>query len=176
MNAIIRVAMLLAVGTSVATAAEPQVRVAASRELKLAVIDSSKASATREAMHQAFATGLGAALSRRCGGHVGVRAKCVGADHAAFNLGAGVYDAVLVVGRGVPDAFRRVDGITLSAQLEQNRRDRGLYFVIANGDAALQEMLAAAFAGALSDEKFLQSFAGSDGKLAAPTGEKVAAQ
>ncbi len=177
MKAIFRVAVLLAMGTSAATAVEPQVRVASSRELKLAVIDTSKVTPARDALHQAFATTLGSALTRNCGGPVGVRAKCVGADYAAFNLGTGVYDAVLIVGRGVPDALRRIDAITLSAAPEQgSRRERGIYLMIGNGDPSLQGMLASAFTGALNDEKFLQALAAYDGKLPVAVGEKVAAQ
>lgn len=178
MNATIRgVVVTLALCAGAAAGAAPQeseIRVASSRELKLAVIDLTKPSSVRDAMHQAFATSLGGSLSRQCGAPVGVRAKCVGVDHAAFNLGTGVYDAVLVVGRTVPDVLRRADAITLSATPEGGKRDRMLYLVIANGDTSLQGLLAAAFTGALNDGKFLESFIALDGKLAAPAGEKVA--
>jgi hypothetical protein len=178
MNAMIRgVIVMLAVGANVAANAAPpesQIRVASSRELRVAVIDSTKASPTRDAMHQAFATSLCASLSRQCGGPVGVRAKCVGVDNATFNLNAGVYDAVLVVGRSVPDTLRRMDVITLSAIPEGAKRDRSVYLLIGNGDASLQGLLAAAFAGAINDGKFLESFAGIATKLALPAGDKVA--
>lgn len=176
MNAHVRMLVLLALCSGVATAVEPQVRVAASRELRLAVIDSTKASPIRDAMHRAFADSLGTALSRQCGGPVGVRAKCVGVDHAAFNLNAGVYDAVLVVGSNVPTALRRVDAITLSAIPENGKRERTLFLLISSGDSSLQGLLAAAFTGALRDDKFLESFAVLDGRIVTPAGEKIAAQ
>jgi hypothetical protein len=175
MNAILRCSLLLAVCCAGASAAEPEVRVAASRGLSLAVVDASKASATREALHQTFAASLSTALGARCGGAVPVHVKCVGADSAAFNLGAGVYDAVLVIGRDVPDALRRVDAITLSASPGVGRRDRALHLVVANGDATLQGFLAAAFTGALADQKFLEVFNGEVAKVATTGGAKVAA-
>lgn len=176
MNATLRFVAVLALCTASVAAVEPQVRVAASRELRVAVIDATKASATRDAMHVAFATSLGESLTKQCGGPVGVKTKCVGVDHAAFNLGTGVYDAVLVVGKGVPDRLRRVDAITLSALPENGKRDRMLYLLIAGGDDTLQGLLAAAFTGALRDGKFLETFANSDGKIVTPAGEKIAAQ
>lgn len=175
MNAALRAGLFVLSILPVASAVEPQVRVAASRELRVAVIDSSKRSEAREAMHQAFAATLGASLTQQCGGHVGVKAASVGADHAAFNLGTGVYDAVLVVGRSVPDVLRRVDGITLQAIPESGRRDRALYLVIANGDASLQRFLEMAFSHVVKDQKFLEQFAGADAKLTIVGGPRIAA-
>lgn len=156
------------------TAREGEIRVAASRELRVAIVDFAKASPTRDAVHQAFSTSLGESLTRQCGAPVGVRAKCVGVDHAAFNLNAGVYDAVLVIGRAVPDALRRIEAITLSAAPDAAKRDRMLYLMIAPGDTALQGLLATAFTGALNDGKFRESFAAADGRATVPAGEKVA--
>jgi hypothetical protein len=151
-----------------------EVRVASSRELRVAIVDNTKASATRDALHQAFTASLGASLSRQCGSPVGVRGKCVSSDHAAFNLNAGVYDAVLVIGRAVPDALRRVESLTLSATPEVSTRDRALFLLIAPGDTSLQGLLATAFTGALSDETFIATFAG-NAPSSAPVGDKVAA-
>lgn len=160
---------------SVVASGEPQVRVAASRELRVAVIDSSKRNDARDAMHQAFASTLGQSLSLQCGGPVGVRTTSVGADHAAFNLGTGVYDAALVVGSSVPSALRRVDGVTLSAIPESGKRDRTLYLVIANGDASLQRLLEAAFTQVVTDRKFLELVAGADVKFAVNGSASLAA-
>jgi hypothetical protein len=161
-------------GVAMAAPPEHQVRVSSSRDLRVAIIDSTKASSTREALHQAFAASLGNSMTRQYGAPIGVHAKCVGADHAAFNLGTGVYDAVLVIGRAVPDALRRSDAITLSAAPETGKRDRMLYLLIRNGDTSLQGLLAQAFTGAMNDEKFLESFAGIPSKLTPASGDKVA--
>jgi hypothetical protein len=178
MNLIFRAgAVLLAVGLSGVAARAgdktSEMRVASSRELRVAIVDSAKPSSTREALHQAFAASLGDSLSRQCGAPVGVRAKCVGTDHAAFNLNAGVYDAVLVIGRAVPDPLRRVESITLSAIPDAAKRDRALYLLIAPGDTSLQGLLATAFTGALNDGKFLETFAGA-GRPGAAGGDKIA--
>ena len=179
MNPTIRaVVITLSICVSVAATAAPQkseIRVAASKELRVAVVDATKSSAVRDAMHQAFAASLSTSLGRQCGSPVGVRAKCVGVDNAAFNLGTGVYDAVMVVGSSVPEVLRRADAITLSASTEAGKRDRMLYLLISNGDPSLQGLLASAFTVALNDGKFLDAFAAADGKLPAALGGKVAA-
>lgn len=177
MNAFLRMALFLTCAVSFGAAAESQVRVAASRGLSLAVVDTNKSSPPREAMHQAFAASLDAALVKQCGGPVGVRAKRVGVDHAAFNLGTGTYDAVLVIGRAIPDQLRRVEAITLSAAPDGAKGERMIYLMIASGDPALQGMLASAFAGAIGDAKFLASLAVAEGRApSTPAGDKIAAQ
>jgi hypothetical protein len=175
MNATFRLGLFLILCSSVNAGGDPQVRVASSRELRVAVVDASKRTDARDAMHQSFAATLGAALTQQCGGPVGVRATCVGVDHAAFNLNAGVYDAVFVVGATVPSSLRKVEAMTLSATPESGKRDRMLYLMIANGDASLQRLLSTAFTQVVADEKFLESFAGADGKAPVTVGKNVAA-
>jgi hypothetical protein len=174
MNAfVIRTGVLLAL-TGFAFAGETQVRVAASTELRVAIVDA-KAGASRDAVHEAFAASLGAAATKQYGAPVGVRGKCVGVDHAAFNLRAGVYDAVLVMARDVPSSLRRTDAIVLSVVPPGAKPDRTLYFLIANGgDGVLQGLLASAFTRALADEKFLETLAIDEGR-ALPDGKKIAA-
>ena len=176
MNAFIRPLGIWFVAiVGLAVAAEPEVRVAANRGLHLAVVATGKTSEARDALHQAFAASLAGSLTQQCKGAVNVRPRRVGADFAAFNLGTGVYDAVLVIGRDVPPALRRADAITLSAVPESGKRDRMLYLLVPNGDASLQGMLATAFTRALSDEKFLQSFAVVDGRAPTAAESKVVA-
>lgn len=174
MNATMRVGLVFLSLFTAAFAAETEVRVASSRGLQLAVVDAAKPSAARDAVHQAFAASLGDAVSKRCGSPIGVRVKCVGADHAAFNLNAGVYDAVLVVAKSLPEGLAKVDGITLSAVPQSGKRDRTIFLIVSNGDASLQGMLASAFATALNDERFLTSFSGNEQKVAVANGTKVA--
>ncbi len=159
---------------SALSAAETEVRVSASRELRLAVVDAGKATPARDALHQAFSAGLSAAVSQRCGAQVGVRAKCVGVDHAAFNLGAGVYDAVLVVGATVPGALRKLEAITMSAAPESGKSGRTVFLIVGNGDESLQALLTGAFAGALNNPNFLELFGGADTKLVIAGGPKIA--
>jgi hypothetical protein len=175
MNAFIRVGLFLTLCLSLGAANDSQMRVAASRELRVAVVDARKRTEARDAMHQSFAATLGASLTQQCGGPVGVRATCVGTDNAAFNLNAGVYDAVFVVGTAVPTSLRKLDAILLSATPESGKRERMLSLVIANGDATLQRMLTTAFSEVIVDEKFLESFASADGRAAVTVGKNVAA-
>lgn len=168
---ILRLGLLLALAGGSVSAAEPQVRVAASKELRLAVVDTNKSSEARDAMHQAFAASLGRMLTQQCGAPVGVRAKRVGADHAAFNLNAGVYDAVLVVARDMPASLRRSNAMVLSAAPDGSK----LHLLIAEGDPGLQGLLAGGFARALNDQIFLAQLAVAEGRPAASAGEKIAA-
>jgi hypothetical protein len=139
-----------------AAAADPQVKVASSRELKVAVVDFSKATPARDTMHQAFAIGLGEALSARCGGQVGVRVKCVGPDHAAFNLDAGVYDAVLVLDNSLPRQLVMSGYSRLVATLPLGKAERKLYFIFNPSDATLAELLTASYPIAINAPRFIQ--------------------
>lgn len=173
MNALVSRAAVLFALVGFAFAGETEVRVAASSELRVAIIDAGKAGPVRDAMHEAFSAGLGAAMTKQCGAPVGVRGKCVGLDHAAFNLRAGVYDAVLVMAREVPAPLRRADAVVLSALPAGAKPERTLFFLIPNGDGVLQGLLASAFTRALADEKFLETLAIADGR-ALPNAEKIA--
>src|SRR5688572_8527641 len=92
MKTIIRGSVLFCLlSATFAAASEATVTVAATRELRLAVVDASKATASRAASHEAFAVSLGEAVSGQGGPEIGVKVKCVPADQAAFNLTNGVY-------------------------------------------------------------------------------------
>ena len=121
----------------------------------------------------ARANSLGEAVSKQCGGTIGVRFKHVGADNAAFNLGTGVYDAVLVVSGSLPRALMISDVSRLSAILGAGKSERKLYLVFGNGDAALADLLSASFSVALNNQKFLDTLNDGDGN-SAPAGEKLA--
>ncbi len=159
---------------SLATATEKAVQVDASRGLRLAVVDVSKATKARDALHAAFGDSLSEAISERCGGKVGVRVKCVSADSAAFNLGTGVYDAVLVVNSALPRPLMISGVARLNATLGEGRGEKKLYFVFGEDDATLAGLLAAAFPVAVNSRKFLDAvndpnggLGGAGGKLAA---------
>ena len=81
MNTLFRISLILGFfSVSVARSAESTVTVAGSRELRVAVVDGSKASALRDAAHTAFAASLSDAIRRQGGGEIGVRAKAAGTD------------------------------------------------------------------------------------------------
>ena len=86
MNTLFRSCLLfVSIFVTLVAAEESTVTVAGSRELRLALVDSAKATAARDAAHSAFAVGLGKAVSNQ-GSEVGVKVKCVSADQAASNL------------------------------------------------------------------------------------------
>ncbi len=141
----------------VAPAAETPVRVAASRELRVAVVDTTKATPARDALHQAFATALADAVGERSGSPLGVRVKLVGADQAAFNLEAGVYDAVFVPSHALPRPLLGSTVARLSAKRGAGDKEKNLFLVYNPGDAKLAELLAVSFPAALDTPKFLQA-------------------
>lgn len=146
--------------TLCSASAESAVRVAASRDVALAVVATGRSSTERNQLHDTFALCFRAALTQECGKEVGVQPKSVGADHAAFNLGTGVYDAALFIGRSLPEALRKADATILSAFPDKTRPDRKVHLLVGNGDPRLQAMLAGAFSTALHDERMLASLAG----------------
>ena len=167
MNAVLRVGLFWAVaGACLARADENVVRVDAPRELRLAVVDSARPSAARDEVYAAFAQTLSDALSAKCGDHVGVRAKRVNADHAAFNLGTGVYDAVLVLGHGLPRPLMISEVNRLSATLGAGKNESKLFLIFGRGDAGLANLLTATFSVALTADKFLNALDGPGPKIA----------
>lgn len=177
MNAIIRGSFLLSfLVVTVATAAQSTVQVAGSRELRLAVVDSARATSARDATHSAFAVGLGRAVSGQEGSEIGVNIKCVSADLAAFNLSNGIYDAVLVLTGSLPRALMTSEVTRLNATLGDGRSEKKIYLVFNNGDQTLAKILSASFSVAMTDSNFLDAIDGFGSRLAeANTGAKVAA-
>jgi hypothetical protein len=177
MNVIIRGSFVfLCLCASVALGAPSTVNVASSRELRLAIVDSSKATPVRDASHAAFALCLGQAVSRQGGGEIGVKVKCVSADHAAFNLGTGVYDAVLVLTGSLPRPLMISDVSRLSGTLGSGRNEKKVYLVFGTGDETLARVLTTSFAQALTDNRFLDAVDGISTRIASVgDGSKVAA-
>jgi len=178
MNAIIRgglAILFLCACARTAVATEATVRVAASRELRLAVVDSGKPSIARDALHAAFGKSLGDAVSKECGSAIGVRVKCVSADNAAFSLGNGAFDAVLILNGSLPRALMISDVTRLNATLGTGKDEKKVFLIFNNGDATLAHLFSASFAIALTDNKFLDSVDTVDAKLAVNGGSKLAA-
>lgn len=158
-------------------AADLKVRVQGSQELRLAVVDSSRNTAARDALHQAFANGLAAAINQGGGQPITVKVKAVNADHAAFNLGTGVYDAVLAMGTSLPRPLILSDTMRLTATLNTTKGERKAFLIFGQADEGLAKVLTAAFAPAITDRKFLDALDGGFEQLAAADGgSKVAAR
>lgn len=175
MKTLIRSSVLFCLLGAFAFAADA-VKVAGSRELRLAVVDTAKSSATRETAHAAFAASFSEAIAKLCGEKIGVKVKCVSADHAAFNLGTGVYDAVLVLGTSLPRPLMISDVSRLSATLGAGKTERKAYLIFNNSDEGLAKVLAGSFEPALTSDRFLDALDGKAGQLAgAAGGSQVAA-
>lgn len=176
MNAVMRFGMvgLSLFLTSGLGAAQPCMQVQGSRDLRVAIVDSSRKSAAREALHEAFAKSMSAAMTKACHGTVVVKIKCVNPDHAAFNLGTGVYDAVLVIGRSLPRPLMLSEVTRLEATLGAGKEERKAYLIFGDGDQRLGDLLAASFASALGNDQFLNAFDVESGHVPAG-GAKIAA-
>ena len=177
MNAIIRVSLLFSfLLVTVATAAQSTIQVAGSRELRLAVVDSAKATSARNAAHAAFAVGLGRAVSGQEESEIGVNINCVSAEQAAFNLSNGLYDAVLVLTGSLPRAFMTSEVTRLNAMLGSGKSEKKIYLIFNNGDQTLAKILSDSFSVAMTDSNFLEAIDGFSNRIAqADTGAKVAA-
>ncbi|MEO7597298.1 MAG: hypothetical protein ABIV50_00075 [Opitutus sp.] len=177
MNAFFRTGLILiSVFASVARGTESTVKVAGSRELRLAVVDTSKSSSLRDSAHAAFAVSLSDAIRRQDGVEIGVRAKCVGADNAAFNLGTGIYDAVLVLTGSLPRQLIMSEALRLNGTLGSGKSEKKVYLIFNPGDETLAKLFLSSFAVALTDNKFLDALDGvTEGLASTTSGSKVAA-
>jgi hypothetical protein len=177
MNAFLRISFLFSIfSVAVSHATEATVQVAGSRELRLAIVDGSKATTSRDLSHSAFAASLGQAVSAQDGSEIGVKVKCVNADQAAFNLSNGIYDAVLVLTGSLPRALMTSDVTRLNATLGDGKTEKKVYLIFNNGDQTLAKILASSFPAAMTDTKFLDALDGVGRRIAtADTGSKLAA-
>jgi hypothetical protein len=161
---------LLMLGFGVVLRAAPAtgLRVEASRDLQLVVVDTSRPSNQRAAIHDTFASGLSQAITRRCGGEpIGVQLTETDAKEAAKRLEMGATEAVLVIGGELPNVLQTRVVMVFSGMPDSSKSDRRLYLVVGTSDPTLQGVLAVAFSSALTDQRFLAALTGAAGKLAA---------
>lgn len=168
MNAFLRVGFVAALLTGCGLFAAPQtVKVSSTRGLRLAVVDPLR---SRDSVYAAFAKTLSTAVTAKCGEEITVQAKRVSADHAAFNLGTGVYDAVLVLGP-LPRALMISDVMRMNATLGSGKNEKKAFLIFNTGDETLSKLLSASFTAAITDPKFLDAL---DGGLDPTNGPKLA--
>ena len=161
MNAVTRfgIAALFLIGTCIVIAGGTANGDATPRIVKVAIVDNCRDPAVRDATHVAFALSLSDAMSKARGSAVSVKIKCVNADHAAFNLGAAVYDAVFVLAPSLPRPLVLSDVTRLSATLGAGKNEKKAYLVFGALETALGDQLAASFGSALADDRFLAAYA-----------------
>lgn len=178
MNASLRIGLFAVLLSAGAAYAEPLVvRVAATAELRLAVVDAARATRARETLHEAFATSLGEAIGEMCGDPVAVKMKSVGADHAAFGLNAGTYDVVLVIAKSLPRQLAMGDTCRLTATLGMDQKAPKAFLIFGGADEGLQKLLTKSFASAISNTRFLDALDGGiDANPESIKGKKLAAR
>ena len=150
-------------------AQQAAVRVVASPDLKLVIVDAVKATPAREAMHKAFAASLGKAMSEAVGARVAVQMKRQGADNAAFGLSNGGCHVVLAISKALPRQLALSGTTRLSAKLGAGRAEQEAFLICSNEDEGLQKLLAKAFAAAITDGIFLDALDGGTDAAPDPT-------
>lgn len=147
----------LAANLPAADGSAENVKVQASSDLRIAVLDMSRPGPDRVGVHKAFAASLGQSMSKQCGGPVGVKVTEVDAMRLGFDLAAGVYDAAFVIGENVPSALRKGNFEIIRAVSDVGSPGRVFNMVVPTEDAGLQKMIVASIPEALSNPKFQEA-------------------
>lgn len=163
MNALIRIVLMTCFGlllVSPVRGTDQKLRVEGRQDLRLAIVDSNRNNPSRAALHEAFALGLAEAINAGGGAPISVKTKVANPDHAAFNLGTGIYDAVLVIGTSLPRPLILSETTRLTATLSAGKKERKAYLIFGQGDEGLTKVLTGAFASAITYPKFLDTLDG----------------
>ena len=176
MNAVIRCCFpLFILCPVVALAEQAAMRVVASSDLRLVIVDSAKAMPARDAVHRAFAASLGHAMGEAVGDKVTVQMKCQSADQAAFSLSNGGCHVVLSIGKALPRPLVLSSTSRLNATLGAGKNMKEAFLIFSNGDAGLQKLLTSSFASAITDSRFLDALDGGLESAPAPAkGQELA--
>jgi hypothetical protein len=134
-----------------------ELKVQASSDLRVAILDTTRSGNDRTSVHEAFAASLSAAMSKECGGTVNVKVTEVDAFRLSFDLKAGMYDAAFVVGSNVPAVLKKGDYEILRAVSDVGAPGRVFHMIVPTEDAGLQKMIVASFPQALSAPKFQEA-------------------
>jgi hypothetical protein len=130
------------------------VSVQASSDFRVAILDASRPTLERAALHEAFASALSTSMSKQCGGTVNVKCTEVDAFTLGFDMKTGAYDAALVIGASVPAVLKTDDFEIIRAMSQAGSPSKILYMVIPMGDQGLEKMVASSFPEVLSSSKF----------------------
>jgi len=136
-----------------------ELKVQASSDLRVAVLDVSRPGTDQTPVHEAFANSLSISMSKQCGGAVNVKVTQVDAFRLAFELKAGMYDAAFVVGNNVPAQLKKGDFEILRAMSDVGAPARVFHMVVPTSDPSLQKMISASFPEALAAPKFQEAYA-----------------
>lgn len=161
--------LLVALSAGTAFAEQAAIRVVASSDLRLVIVDPAKATPARDALHKAFAASLGKAVGESAGGPVAVKMKCLNADQAAFGLTNGSCHVVLAIGKSVPRPLVLSGTSRLNATLGAGKNEREAFLIFLNDDEGLKKLLTASFGSAITDAHFLDALDGGSGAATDPT-------
>jgi hypothetical protein len=150
--------------TATFAAEKNELRVEASRALRLAIVDRDHRAVGHDTLRTAFAEALAFDLSQRCKEPVPVKPQLSDADRAAWGLANGSFDVGLIVGTNVPRAMVSADFEVLKATQPSGKGKFALYFVVRKEDAVLAALLTAAFPEALKGQFFLRAVAKANGQ------------
>lgn len=147
---------LLMLGASfaiVAASATTRVQVSANRDLVIAIVDAQRDNPERETLRNQIAHSLETLVTETCGADVHVRSTLVKARDAKLKLNGGNFDAALVIGSDRPLALRRLDLVTLAGNLPVSTGLQSVYFIMADGDPALNQRLREAFGRLVAEHR-----------------------
>jgi len=147
----------LAAQLTAAESAVENVKVQASSDLRVAILDMSRPGPDRAAVHKAFAASLGQSMSKQCGGPVGVKVTEVDAMRLSFDLASGAYDAAFVIGETVPAALRKGNFEIIRSVSEVGSPARVFNMVVPTEDPSLQKMIVSSLGEALANPKFQEA-------------------
>lgn len=136
-----------------------ELTVQSSSDLRVAVVDSTRTGNDRGLLHEAFAASLGTSMSKKAGGKVTVKVTEVDAFRLAFDLKAGMYDAVFIVGNNLPPSVKKGDYEVLRAVSDVGAPARVFHMVVPSEDPSLRKMVSASFPEALNTPRFQEAVA-----------------
>jgi hypothetical protein len=136
------------------------VRVQASRNLRVMVVDASKPSEARTAVHEAFASTLAASLFTQSGISLPVKlSEETDANKVAADLAEGVYDAAIIFENNLPSSLRTPEFSTTRGVSEMGVPVRVFHFVLRSEDPSMVMTVNSAFAQTVKNTRFQQSLA-----------------
>lgn len=127
--------------------------------LRVAIVDTRKASAARDAQRRLLIAQLSLAASRSAGEGQPklIEAVCVGASAARARFLTGASDAVLVLAEERPFSLRRLDALTHCGALDPEWGVNRIYLIVDVQPNAAQALLARAFKQLLGDRAALRA-------------------
>jgi hypothetical protein len=147
----------LAVGVATASALE-SVKVQATSDFRLAVINTTQSATEDAALYQTFAVALAAQLDNQFGSPMKVKVVTTSdAQLTADKVLTGAFDAALVISDELPSAMSTPEFAVARACSGVGIQVKVFHFVVRSEDAALKSKATAAFAEAVAAPRFQEA-------------------